>query len=187
MHVNQRELSSFFCIIRVFKEFWGSLVEKGKLLRYAARAAGPIVLLSMRFYLALLFRAWGGLTEPKCFWQGRYFCGYPVNRTVVGGSSSELTHDYRNYRRGRASRDGARQARTQQIPAANIVAITRNPAKLEEFSQRGVKVLAGDFSDPQGLLAVRGSAPYYCEEPASRPEQPATANHDVDLTSVFLP
>lgn len=37
--------------------------------------------------------------------------------------------------------------------ASNIVAITRNPAKLESLSKQGVEVRAGDFSHPSGLLA----------------------------------
>jgi NAD(P)H dehydrogenase (quinone) len=43
------------------------------------------------------------------------------------------------------------QARTS---AANIVAITRNPGKLEQFSQQGVEVRAGDFSQPSALTAA---------------------------------
>src|SRR5580658_6644387 len=38
--------------------------------------------------------------------------------------------------------------------AANIVAITRNPAKLEQLSQQGVEVRAGDFSQPPALAAA---------------------------------
>jgi NAD(P)H dehydrogenase (quinone) len=38
--------------------------------------------------------------------------------------------------------------------AANIVAITRNPGKLEQFSQQGVEVRAGDFSQPSALAAA---------------------------------
>jgi NAD(P)H dehydrogenase (quinone) len=38
--------------------------------------------------------------------------------------------------------------------ASNIIAITRNPAKLEKLSQQGVDVRAGDFSQPQGLAAA---------------------------------
>jgi NAD(P)H dehydrogenase (quinone) len=41
--------------------------------------------------------------------------------------------------------------------ASNIVAITRNPAKLEKLSQQGVDVRAGDFNQPAGLpVAFRG-------------------------------
>lgn len=41
--------------------------------------------------------------------------------------------------------------------ASGIVAITRNPAKLEHFSQQGIQVRAGDFSQPSGLAdAFRG-------------------------------
>jgi NAD(P)H dehydrogenase (quinone) len=38
--------------------------------------------------------------------------------------------------------------------AANIVAVTRNPGKLEEFSQQGIEIRAGDFSQPPGLAAA---------------------------------
>jgi hypothetical protein len=38
--------------------------------------------------------------------------------------------------------------------AANIVAITRNPGKLEQFSQQGVEVRAGDFRQPSALDAA---------------------------------
>jgi NAD(P)H dehydrogenase (quinone) len=38
--------------------------------------------------------------------------------------------------------------------AANIVAITRNPAKLQPFSQRGIDVRAGDFSQAAALPAA---------------------------------
>jgi len=38
--------------------------------------------------------------------------------------------------------------------AANIVAITRNPGKLEQFSQQGVEVRAGDFSQPSALATA---------------------------------
>ncbi len=38
--------------------------------------------------------------------------------------------------------------------ASNIVAVTRNPAKLESLSQQGVDVRAGDFNQPQGLAAA---------------------------------
>ena len=41
--------------------------------------------------------------------------------------------------------------------AANMVAITRNPGKLEQLSQQGVEVRAGDFTKPAGLAeAFRG-------------------------------
>lgn len=44
-----------------------------------------------------------------------------------------------------------------RTPASNLVAITRNPAKLEEFSQHGVEVRAGDFNHPSELAsALRG-------------------------------
>lgn len=38
--------------------------------------------------------------------------------------------------------------------ASNIVAITRNPAKLDSFSQQGIQVRAGDFNQPDGLPAA---------------------------------
>jgi NAD(P)H dehydrogenase (quinone) len=38
--------------------------------------------------------------------------------------------------------------------AANIIAITRNPGKLEQFSRQGVEVRAGDFSQPSALAAA---------------------------------
>lgn len=38
--------------------------------------------------------------------------------------------------------------------ASSIVAITRNPGKLEEFSRQGIDVRAGDFSQPAGLAAA---------------------------------
>jgi NAD(P)H dehydrogenase (quinone) len=38
--------------------------------------------------------------------------------------------------------------------ASNIVAITRNPDKLEAFSKQGVQVRAGDFNHPAGLQAA---------------------------------
>ena len=38
--------------------------------------------------------------------------------------------------------------------ASDIIAVTRNPAKLEKLSQQGVDVRAGDFSQPQGLAAA---------------------------------
>lgn len=38
--------------------------------------------------------------------------------------------------------------------ALDIVAITRNPAKLEEFSKQGVEVRKGDLNDPAGLGAA---------------------------------
>ncbi len=41
--------------------------------------------------------------------------------------------------------------------AANIVAITRNPEKLEAFSKQGVQVRAGDFNDAAGLKAAFAS------------------------------
>ena len=41
-----------------------------------------------------------------------------------------------------------------RVPAADIVAITRNPGKLEQFSQQGVQVRAGDFAKPEELAAA---------------------------------
>jgi NAD(P)H dehydrogenase (quinone) len=41
-----------------------------------------------------------------------------------------------------------------RVPASNVVAITRNPGKLESYSQRGVQVRSGDFSQPSGLPAA---------------------------------
>jgi NAD(P)H dehydrogenase (quinone) len=38
--------------------------------------------------------------------------------------------------------------------ASDIVAITRNPAKLEPFSQQGIQTRAGDFNDPAGLVSA---------------------------------
>jgi NAD(P)H dehydrogenase (quinone) len=44
-----------------------------------------------------------------------------------------------------------------RTPASNVVAITRNPGKLEQFKRQGVEVRAGDFSEPSGLgPAFRG-------------------------------
>lgn len=41
--------------------------------------------------------------------------------------------------------------------ASNIVAITRHPEKLDEFSKQGIQVRAGDFNQPSGLAsAFRG-------------------------------
>ena len=42
----------------------------------------------------------------------------------------------------------------ERVPAARIVAITRDPAKLAEFSARGVQVRAGDFERPEMLPAA---------------------------------
>lgn len=38
--------------------------------------------------------------------------------------------------------------------ASSIVAVTRSPAKLEQFARQGVEVRAGDFSQPSGLAAA---------------------------------
>ena len=43
-----------------------------------------------------------------------------------------------------------------RVPAASIVAITRNPAKLDEFAQQGVQVRAGDFNQPGLTDAFQG-------------------------------
>jgi NAD(P)H dehydrogenase (quinone) len=41
--------------------------------------------------------------------------------------------------------------------ASNLVAITRNPGRLEEFAKQGVETRAGDFAQPAGLAeAFRG-------------------------------
>jgi len=41
-----------------------------------------------------------------------------------------------------------------RVPASSLVAITRNPAKLEQFSRQGVELRAGDFSEPAELKAA---------------------------------
>jgi NAD(P)H dehydrogenase (quinone) len=41
-----------------------------------------------------------------------------------------------------------------RIPASNIVAVTRNPGKLESFAQKGVQVRPGDFTLPSGLTTA---------------------------------
>jgi NAD(P)H dehydrogenase (quinone) len=41
-----------------------------------------------------------------------------------------------------------------RFSAANIVAVTRNPGKLEAFSRQGVQVRAGDFNDMPGLTTA---------------------------------
>ena len=43
-----------------------------------------------------------------------------------------------------------------RVPATSIVAVTRNPEKLETFSTQGVQVRAGDFNDPAGLNTAFG-------------------------------
>ncbi|MFM2124541.1 MAG: hypothetical protein RL328_992, partial [Acidobacteriota bacterium] len=49
-----------------------------------------------------------------------------------------------------------RHALTRTAPS-DLVAITRNPAKLEEFAKQGVETRAGDFAQPAGLeQAFRG-------------------------------
>ena len=45
----------------------------------------------------------------------------------------------------------------ERTSSANIVAITRNPGKLESFSPQGIDIRAGDFSQPSALgAAFRG-------------------------------
>lgn len=41
-----------------------------------------------------------------------------------------------------------------RVPASDVVAITRNPGKLDGFSKQGVQVRAGDFNQPDGLSAA---------------------------------
>lgn len=41
-----------------------------------------------------------------------------------------------------------------KVPAASVIAVTRDPAKLAEFAQRGVQVRAGDFEKPETLPAA---------------------------------
>jgi NAD(P)H dehydrogenase (quinone) len=42
-----------------------------------------------------------------------------------------------------------------RVPSASaIVAVTRNPEKLDEFSRQGVEVRAGDFNQPAGLATA---------------------------------
>ena len=43
-----------------------------------------------------------------------------------------------------------------RLPASSIVAVTRNPAKLDEFAQQGVQVRAGDFTQPGLTDAFQG-------------------------------
>jgi NAD(P)H dehydrogenase (quinone) len=42
----------------------------------------------------------------------------------------------------------------ERVPASSIVAITRNPENLAQFSKDGVEVRAGDFNQPTGLAAA---------------------------------
>jgi NAD(P)H dehydrogenase (quinone) len=42
----------------------------------------------------------------------------------------------------------------ERVPPASVVAVTRHPDKLQEFSRQGVDVRAGDFNLPTGLLAA---------------------------------
>ena len=42
----------------------------------------------------------------------------------------------------------------KRIQASDIVAITRNPARLEKLSQQGIDVREGDFNQPAGLAAA---------------------------------
>src|SRR5579863_7056510 len=41
-----------------------------------------------------------------------------------------------------------------RTPASSIVAITRDPGKLAQFSQQGIETRAGDFNEPSGLAAA---------------------------------
>jgi NAD(P)H dehydrogenase (quinone) len=41
-----------------------------------------------------------------------------------------------------------------RIPASDLIAITRDPSKLESFSKQGVQVRAADFTQPAGLPAA---------------------------------
>jgi len=41
-----------------------------------------------------------------------------------------------------------------RVPASQVVAMTRTPAKLQEFADRGVSVRAGDFKDPAALTGA---------------------------------
>lgn len=41
-----------------------------------------------------------------------------------------------------------------RVPASQVVAITRTPARLQEFADRGVRVRAGDFKDPAALTGA---------------------------------
>ena len=41
-----------------------------------------------------------------------------------------------------------------RVPASQVVAVTRTPAKLQECADRGVRVRAGDFKDPAGLTGA---------------------------------
>lgn len=43
-----------------------------------------------------------------------------------------------------------------RVPASSIVAVTRNPAKLDEFARQGVQVRAGDFNQPGLTDAFQG-------------------------------
>ena len=41
-----------------------------------------------------------------------------------------------------------------RVPSSDVVAITRNPGKVDQFAQNGVQVRAGDFNQPAGLNAA---------------------------------
>jgi NAD(P)H dehydrogenase (quinone) len=41
-----------------------------------------------------------------------------------------------------------------RVPASQVVAVTRTPARLQEFADRGVRVRAGDFKDPAALTGA---------------------------------
>lgn len=44
------------------------------------------------------------------------------------------------------------------VPADGIRAVVRDTTKLADFAERGVEVVAGDYTDPQGLAAALGGA-----------------------------
>lgn len=55
---------------------------------------------------------------------------------------------------GRAALDGL----LEQVPAQDLIALTRTPARLESYAARGVSVRRGDFDDGPGLTeALRGA------------------------------
>jgi NAD(P)H dehydrogenase (quinone) len=41
-----------------------------------------------------------------------------------------------------------------RVPASDVVAVTRTPAKLQEFADRGLRVRAGDFKDASGIVGA---------------------------------
>lgn len=55
---------------------------------------------------------------------------------------------------GRAALDGL----LEQVPAQDLIALTRTPSKLEAYAARGVEVRHGDFDDGPGLIeALHGA------------------------------